>query len=345
MTAAASILAKSGGKRILVIGDIMLDHYLWGDATRISPEAPVPVIEVERDTWACGGAANVALNLASLGASCTLCGSLGVDATARRLTGLLGGHGIRVIANRTQAPTILKSRVMVQHQQLCRLDRESAPEAYRLARRTILGKIAAAIGVADAVVVSDYAKGVVTTELIASILDLTNRAGVFFALDPKPKRPLDFSGVDLITPNRKEALQLAKCVQPVHAPFPAEEVCAKIHALYRPKYLVITLGEDGMLLCEKGRVVEQIPTVAKEVFDVSGAGDTALAALTLALITGEGLRNAARFANLAAGVVVGKIGTATVAPAELLAAEAELKVRAATSRRHSASPGNHKDHV
>ena len=168
-------------------------------------------------------------------------------------------------------------------------------------------------------ILSDYAKGIVSDELVAKVTKLARAAGKLLALDPKPKRKLAFRDLDLITPNKREALQLAGLEPVPHAPFPAAEVCARLHQLYRTRNLVITLGEDGMLLSTGGRVVKTIPTAAREVFDVSGAGDTALAGLALALAAGTSLEQAAHFSNAASGVVVGKLGTATVTPTELLA--------------------------
>jgi D-beta-D-heptose 7-phosphate kinase/D-beta-D-heptose 1-phosphate adenosyltransferase len=193
------------------------------------------------------------------------------------------------------------------------------PSAYAIPGDKIAPLFRDAIKTHDAIILSDYAKGILTDKLIATVARLARSAGKFISLDPKPKRALAFRDLDLITPNRKEALQLAGIEPEPGAPFPVAEVCARLHKLYRTRNLVITMSEDGMLLSTKGRAGKIIPTAAREVFDVSGAGDTALAALTLALTAGASLEVAAHFANAAAGVVVGKIGTATATPAELLA--------------------------
>ena len=305
--------------RILVVGDVMLDHYIWGDATRISPEAPVPVIDISRDSWTAGGAANVALNLASLGARCTVAGFIGDDEAGQRLNTLLHGRHIDTIATPGTAPTIVKTRVLVRHQQLCRLDREAPPSAYELPAARVDALLSRAVAQADAVILSDYAKGILNDAVVARITHLARKAGKFIALDPKPKRRLAFHGLDLITPNKRESLELAGMETPSHVRFPAAEVCARLHELYATRHLVVTLGEEGMLLSEAGRVRKIIPTAAREVFDVSGAGDTALAGLVLALSAGAPLETAAHFANAAAGVVVGKLGTATVTTEELIA--------------------------
>jgi D-beta-D-heptose 7-phosphate kinase/D-beta-D-heptose 1-phosphate adenosyltransferase len=318
MKTLSTLLKKIAGVRILVVGDVMLDHYIWGDATRISPEAPVPVVDIARDTWTAGGAANVALNIASLGAKCALAGFIGDDEAGTKLAEILHARKITTIATPGSGATIVKTRVLVQHQQLCRLDREAPPEAYRFdaaAAETLLKK---EIAKCDAVILSDYAKGILSDELVARVTRLARAAGKLVALDPKPKRSLAFHGLDLITPNKKESLQLAGLEWAPHTPFPAAKVAARLHELYGTKHLVITLGEDGMLLSSAGRVLRTIPTAAREVYDVSGAGDTALAGLVLALAAGASLEEAAHFANAAAGVVVGKLGTATVTPQELL---------------------------
>jgi D-beta-D-heptose 7-phosphate kinase/D-beta-D-heptose 1-phosphate adenosyltransferase len=318
-SAARALLRKISRLRVLVVGDVMLDHYIWGDATRISPEAPVPVVDIARDTWTAGGAANVALNLAALGARCTVAGFFGPDEAGAQLAGILTERRIATIRTPGTGRTIVKTRVLVQHQQLCRLDRESPPPAYALDAARGAALLERAIRASDAVILSDYAKGILSAELVARVAEFARAAGKFIALDPKPKRQLPFHGLDLITPNKREALQLAGLEASPHLPFPAAEVCARLERLHGTRNLVITLGEDGMLLSTGGRVLETIPTSAREVFDVSGAGDTALAALALALASGSTLVAAAHFANAASGVVVGKIGTATVTPKELLA--------------------------
>jgi D-glycero-beta-D-manno-heptose-7-phosphate kinase len=315
---AKALLRRIAGLRILVVGDIMLDHYIWGDATRISPEAPVPVIDIERDSWTAGGAANVAINIASLGAQCTVFGFIGHDADGIRLRAVLRDKGVDVIATPGAGMTIVKTRVMVRHQQLCRLDRESPPSAYAVPPARAGRLLGRAIKACDAVIFSDYAKGLLDDRLVSQVAKLARAERKFVALDPKPKHPLSFSGLDLITPNRREALHLAGIEPAQGAAFPAAAVCARLDERYGTKNIVVTLGEDGMLLSASGRVIKTIPTSAREVYDVSGAGDTALAGLVLALASGAGLEEAAHFANAAAGVVVAKLGTATVSPQELV---------------------------
>jgi D-beta-D-heptose 7-phosphate kinase/D-beta-D-heptose 1-phosphate adenosyltransferase len=207
---------------------------------------------------------------------------------------------------------------MCRNQQLCRLDREAGRDAYRLPSDVAEAFLAERVRQADAVIVSDYAKGVVTGDLVRRVQELAG-PDKLVAVDPKPRADLTFEGVGLMTPNRAEALQLAHCTDADTTGFPAETVCSRIYAAYRPALLVITLGADGMLISTQGRPDRQVSTAAREVFDVSGAGDTVIAVLTAALAAHATPDEAVHLANLAAGVVVGKIGTATATAAEILA--------------------------
>lgn len=320
--------------KILVIGDVMLDHYIWGDATRISPEAPVPVVGVERDSYVPGGAANVACNLAGLGVHTTLLGRYGPDEGGNRLGALLSERGIDLTPSgcRSKSTTIVKTRVVVQRQQMCRIDRELAPEAYKLSDAFTPESMAELVTGFDAIILSDYAKGVIDDSLLA-LLRSSREQGAggkepqvsplksqssglptfpLLVLDPKPKRHLDLSGMDLMTPNRTEALQLAGFPSDHNATFVDTEVCAAIHQRFAPKNLVITLGAEGMLLCLEGQIIGRLPTEAKEVFDVSGAGDTVVATLSAALAAGQSLEDAAKLANRAAGIVVSHLGTSPI---------------------------------
>ena len=319
------ILDKISKLKVVVVGDIILDSYVWGDATRISPEAPVPVVEISSEDDRAGGAANVAANVKALGASVDLCGCIGKDDFGKRLLGILDktGIGFRKDVFLASVPTIRKTRIIVQHQQLCRLDSESTPEAYASDKPRRLAAVLETMRSCDVVIIADYAKGFLDNEFIDRITVEGRKAGKLVALDPKPRPSLKLSGQHLVTPNRKEALQLAELDIRKHDKFPAEAVCKAIWEKCRPDHLVVTLGQDGMLLSEKGKVVEQIPTVAREVFDVSGAGDTVIAALSTAMAAGFSLVRSARFANTAAGVVIGKLGTATASPGEILAHAAE----------------------
>lgn len=301
---------------ILVIGDVMLDRYVIGEVKRISPEAPVPVLAVREEKSVAGGAANVALNLKALGANVETIGWFGNDERGDELFDILGRRNIGVDQEFrfSTAPTISKSRVTASNQQICRVDREASTECYS-PDLNLLGKdITEKVKLADAVIISDYGKGFVTNQL----LELVSVNAKFLAIDPKPSRLLQYAKPDLITPNRFEALELAGLSRENRDPFPQENVVVKIFEQFAPTMLAVTLGADGMLLAEDGEIDKIIPTSAQEVFDVSGAGDTVIAALTLGLVAGKDFQNAAEFANLAAGVVVGKVGTATVSPEEIL---------------------------
>ena len=316
-----TLLQKIRQLRILVIGDLMLDRYIWGDATRISPEAPVPVVKVERDSFTAGGAANVALNLRSLGVRVDLAGTIGADDNGVRLAAVLADRGMTLDTALcgSARPTVEKTRVMCRGQQLCRLDREASAEAYALPAEWLRDTLPALIDSADAVILSDYAKGVVTSEVIRRVQDLAGPKKLV-ALDPKPRPALVFRDLGLVTPNRAEALMLAH-MEGAGAveTFVPEEVCRRLHKAHATKLLVVTLGAEGMLISRGGRVERRVPTAARAVFDVSGAGDTVTAVLTAALAAGADPESAVQLANLAAGVGVAKVGTATATPEEILA--------------------------
>lgn len=315
-------LNKFAQLQIVVIGDVMLDHYIIGDASRISPEAPVPVVSVAHDNYVPGGAANVANNLAGLGVPSTLIGSYCKDSESVRLNEVLTSRGIQLspIGQQNGATTILKTRVVVQRQQLCRIDREATPNAYSLDHLLQDPAFLALISGADAIIFSDYAKGVINDPLLtvvrAHITTLAQQP--LLIIDPKPKRHLDLHGMTLMTPNRTEALQLAGLDSSPDADFDDVAVCDAIFNTYQPDKLVITLGAEGMLLGENGQLIGRIATEAREVFDVSGAGDTVVAMLTAALAAGESLKEAAVLANRAAGIVVSHLGTAPITAKELL---------------------------
>ena len=301
---------------ILLIGDFMIDHYIIGTSNRISPEAPVPVLTVQEEKSVAGGASNVALNLRSLGSSVETIGWFGADQKGNKLVEILSTADVKVDTNFrfSSAPTISKSRVTASNQQICRVDREAHVADYSPDLRVLGDLLIPKVKTADAVIISDYGKGFVTNEL----LELVSSHARFVAIDPKPSRLLKYSGPDLLTPNRLEALELAGLSRETRGPFPQIEVVDRIFERFAPKMLAITLGSEGMLLAKDGKITSTIPTAAREVFDVSGAGDTVIASLTMALVSGESFEHSAEFANLAAGVVVGKVGTATASPYEIL---------------------------
>jgi D-beta-D-heptose 7-phosphate kinase/D-beta-D-heptose 1-phosphate adenosyltransferase len=320
------ILAEAQKMKILVVGDVMLDRFVWGRVSRISPEAPVPIVEFDRESVMPGGAANVARNLTALGAPALLFGAVGRDETARSLKTelkhcLVGCDGLLEMPNRM---TSVKTRIIAHRQQVVRVDRESKIDLDDKSSKRLLAAIDAQLDQTDAVIVGDYGKGTVTQHLLEGLKRRCRERGIWISLDPKPVHHLDLSGLSLITPNRKEAFELAGVQDDARAASPLDyanlmSVADKLLGELKPAVLLITLGDQGMLLCQKGRAPFHMPTVAQEVFDVSGAGDTVIASFTLAIAAGASPQEAVIFSNHAAGVVVGKVGTATVSPEELAA--------------------------
>src|SRR5208282_4993714 len=319
------LLAAARKARVLVVGDVMLDHFIWGGVSRISPEAPVPVVEFERESFMPGGAANVARNLAALEVPTELFGMIGQDENGRRLKELLGGQNINcggLLANATRH-TSVKTRIVAHQQQVVRIDRETRDGLDARLTGRLLAEIKSKLPKTDAMIVGDYGKGVITQPLLNEIKSLCRARGIWLSLDPKPVHRLNLAGLSLITPNRKEAFELAnladetRCANPLadkNLMLAAERLLNEL----RPAVLLITLGELGMLLCQRGQKPFHIPTVAQAIFDVSGAGDTVIATFTLGIATGASPLEAAVLSNHAAGIVVGKVGTATTSPAELL---------------------------
>lgn len=320
-----SLLAKIKGLNVLVIGDVMLDHYIWGDADRISPEAPVPVIDVSKDTYVPGGAANVALNVKELGGKVTLCGNIANDDAGEQLMLQFNKRGILYDPRfaRNNAPTILKTRVVVRGQQMCRLDREETPTHYGFNTDEQWTVLEQKVKESNLVIFSDYAKGVITQDLIDRVKEVAQKTGTFLAIDPKPKSRLSFQGLDLMTPNKKEAIVMSRLEVDAHEDFPFREISIALWERYRCNNTVVTMGAQGMMLSCGGVLKKLIPTVAREVYDVSGAGDTVIATMAMAMASGGTLEEAATLANVAAGVVVSKLGTALVSPEEVLAYIAE----------------------
>ena len=319
-------MAGAHKTRVLVIGDAMLDHFIRGSVARISPEAPVPVLDFEGESFMPGGAANVARNLTALRVPTELLGAVGRDLAARQLKGLLHNYaiGCRGLLSVRGRATSVKTRVVAYKQQVVRIDRETRDELSAALTRQLLSIADSMIQNAAAVIVGDYGKGVVTQPLLEELKSLCRRRGVWLSLDPKPVHQLNLSGLSLITPNRKEAFELAGLPDETRRNDPLTDtnlmrVADQLLNKLRPAVLLITLGELGMLLCRHGHKPFHIPTVAQDVFDVSGAGDTVIATFTLAVAAGASPLEAAIVSNHAAGIVVGKAGTATVAPEELLA--------------------------
>jgi D-glycero-beta-D-manno-heptose-7-phosphate kinase len=320
------LLERAQKTEVLVVGDVMLDQFIWGNVRRISPEAPVPVVDFDHESFMPGGAANVARNLTSLGAVCHLAGLVGRDDQGRTLQRLLADAGVccEAVLNHDYRPTSVKTRIIAHQQQVVRVDREMPEDLDGKTTQALLGLIETRLPSCAAVIVGDYGKGVVTQPLLDQLKRWRRPRGLWLSLDPKPVHNLNLSGLSLITPNRKEAFELAgvpddlKRRAPPQDP-PLARVAKILLAKLHPALLLITLGDQGMLLCCRGQKPIHIPTVAQEVFDVSGAGDTVIASLTLAIAAGASPLEAAMFSNHAAGVVVGKVGTAVVTAPELLA--------------------------
>jgi len=303
---------------VLVIGDIILDHFLWGSVSRISPEAPVPVVNVTRESLMLGGAANVLHNLYGLGARATLCGVIGDDVAGDQLLSLLGDlssptAGVVKVANRT---TTKKTRVIAHSQQVVRVDREVCQEPPAETVDRILAFIDGQIDRFDAIIVSDYAKGLITVPFMERLRRcLASHRSLPLIVDPKPGRSQCYRGVTVITPNNTEAEQMSGIAIRDEASLLA--AATKLLDELACQAMLITRGEHGMALLERGQPLLTIPTRAKEVFDVTGAGDTVIATLALGLAIGLSFGKAATIANAAAGIVVGKVGTATVSIPEL----------------------------
>jgi len=320
------LVASARQSRVLVVGDVMLDHFIWGNVARISPEAPVPVVDFVRESFMPGGAANVARNLSALQVQTALFGVVGRDDAARRLEDLLTRQNVdcRGLVAHSQRATSIKTRIVAHQQQVVRVDRETRLDSDKSTTRRLLAALEPSILTADAVIVCDYGKGTVTQPLLDGLKQFCRARGVWLSLDPKPVHPLNLSALSLITPNRKEAFELAGLAEGDRATDPLKDahLLKAVDKLLRelePALLLITLGDQGMLLCQRGQKPFHIPTVAQEVFDVSGAGDTVIASFTIAIAAGASPMEAAVVSNHAAGVVVGKVGTATVTPEELLA--------------------------
>ena len=319
-----ALLAKFRRRRILVAGDLMLDRYIYGGVSRLSPEAPVPVVNVRGEKNMPGGAANVARNVRALGGGADIFGLIGPDQAGRDLMKAMRAEGIvtRCVTGGSSATTV-KMRVIGERQQVVRVDWDSKANLGGALLAGLSRKAAAAVAQSDGVILADYSKGLVCPEITGAILSAARRCGVPVAVDPKENRDLPLEGIAIATPNRKEAFYLAGASEKEPARDPLKDcpllcVCDILMQQWKPELLVITLGAQGMLVAPRGQSPFHVPTVAREVFDVSGAGDTVIATMLLALSAGADKTEAAELANCAAGVVVGKMGTATCSGPELI---------------------------
>jgi D-beta-D-heptose 7-phosphate kinase/D-beta-D-heptose 1-phosphate adenosyltransferase len=320
------IVRRFPQQKVLVAGDLMFDEFIWGRVNRISPEAPVPIVHVTSESCFPGGAANVARNLREVAVDVRMMGLVGHDDYGQRLLDLLHTGGIRIDGVQQSATwqTIVKTRIIARNQQVVRVDRErlnSGTVAHTAAALEILNRLVPEV---DAVILSDYAKGYLNQQIVDRAMMLARGAGVTVTVDPHPSNPLDWKGAAAVKPNREEAfraagLSITPPVDPVEQDSPLLDAGKVLLGKWNAQLIVITLGEQGMLLLRRDQPFYHIPTRGREIFDVSGAGDTAMAFLTLALSAGADAVLAAEIANHASGIVVAKVGTATVNEQELIA--------------------------
>ncbi len=317
---AARVLDRAADATVLVVGDAMLDRYVTGRVDRVSPEAPVPVVRVEDDRDAAGGAANVAAGVAALGAGCRLVAAVGRDRDAGRLAGLLEETGVEPgdLVEDPDRPTTVKTRVLARHQQMLRVDRESAdPLGGAVRDRVLDGALAALEEGVDVVALVDYDKGVLAEGVARRIVEVARERGVPTVVDPKLRGFFDYGGARVFKPNGPELAAALGREEPPRG----EEALRQVRRRLGCDYLLLTLGEEGMELVgpEEGDVA-RIPSEAREVFDVSGAGDTVTAVLSAALAGGDAVAHAASLANFAAGLEVSHLGAVPVPRDELLEA-------------------------
>ena len=302
---------------VLVVGDVMVDEFIWGKVERISSEAPVPVVEVQREMLLLGGAANVVNNIRALGGGVFIAGVVGDDAMGRHLMGELNKIDVDAggIVALPERPTTIKTRVIAHHQQMVRFDREMRGRIDRATTDRILTYARSLGDKIRSVVISDYGKGVINERLVHGLVDYAKESGLIVSVDPKVENFSIYKGVTVITPNHYEA------GTGVNNKITDEKSLLATGRLILERLgcenVLITQGEDGMTLFERGGGIVHIPTVAREVFDVTGAGDTVISTLTLAAAAGAKMRDAAVISNYAAGIVVGKVGTAVVTGGEL----------------------------
>ncbi len=322
----SAAVASFSSLSILVVGDIMLDQFVWGEVCRISPEAPVPVVNVQDETFLLGGAANVANNLRTLGAKACLSGIVGDDSFGEILRSLAQHNHIDTQAMvETSRPTTLKTRIVARGQQVVRVDRERSHKASKATSDALISNMEGILDRCQCIIISDYNKGVVSKEVMAFLSSKAEEGGLPLLVDPKPQNYQLYRGLSVITPNEKEAKQMSglEVGREEDLVRVAEEIAAGTGA----KGVLITRGAKGMALWQADGRMFSIPTMAKEVFDVTGAGDTVISVVALGLAAGLGMCEAAYLANIAAGIVVGKVGTAAVDREELLDAIQQATLR------------------
>ncbi len=312
------LVASFGRLRLLVLGDLMLDEYLWGDVDRVSPEAPVPVVHVERESLALGGAGNVVRNVVAMGAECVVCSVVGDDRAGDRVIDLLKDLGVDPggVVRVADRPTTRKTRVQARSQQMLRVDRETdEPISSSASRRLLLAVDAVLPGVQGAIL-EDYGKGVLPDRVLRATMRRLNEAGIPVAVDPKTSVS-PYRGADLFKPNLREVGALTG--RRIRSERDLYRAVAQMRRRLGESDIVVTRGSDGMTIFEEDAPPVDVPIARSDVFDVQGAGDTSIAALALTRLAGGSLLEAAVVANAAAGVVVGKVGTATATPEEIFA--------------------------
>jgi rfaE bifunctional protein kinase chain/domain len=324
-TRAKPILKRFSDQRILVVGDLMLDRYIYGHVSRISPEAPVPVVHVNHEKSMPGGASNVASNIRALGGQAGVSGIMGLDPSASELMNLLAQDGVGVggVLEIPSIKTTVKTRVIAERQQVVRIDWEDRIQYSDKMIDAFCAKLAREVEQSTGIILEDYGKGVIEQRVVDTALEAAKKKGIPVGLDPKDNHELRLEGITVATPNRKEAFVAARVEESEPGPNPLEDqALLKVGRIlldkWKPSLLMITLGPQGMILFEGEKTPKHVPTRAREVFDVSGAGDTVIATCVLALAAHATHEEAAEIANYAAGVVVGKLGTATCSQDELV---------------------------
>ena len=330
------LLAQFRSKAILVLGDVMLDRFIWGSVSRISPEAPVPVVRVQRESAYPGGAANVARNLLPFAGNVSVMGVIGPGKTGDLLVENFKEEGMATgdLFRDDDYETIVKTRVVAQSQQVVRIDWEKPHPVAKAVRAQVLQRLEEKLPGLDAIIMADYGKGLLGQELVDAVVERAAARKVPVTVDPNPNNPILWRGVAAVKPNRLEAFQAAGMqVQPLGDDLVTDplllEMARRLHERWRCEHLVITLGHRGLIVMSRGEAPWHSPPHAQEVFDVSGAGDTAMALFTLSLCAKASAREAAHWSNHAAGIVVGKVGTATTTPEELL-----TRIKGASGRGH-----------
>ncbi len=313
------ILDRFDGAKVVILGDLIIDQYIWGKVKRISPEAPIPVVEVVRENFSLGGAANVASNLNALGASVEICGVVGDDAYGGMLMDMLKEKGIetRLVVKDPARPTILKTRIVAHKQQVVRVDREDTSSVEGECLEEMRKHLKATIPNVDAMILEDYGKGVIQERLLGEIVPMARGLGKIVTVDPKRDHFPFYKGVTAITPNRAEAEEATGI--PITDEKSLHEAGGQLMERLKCDAALITMGSEGMCLFKEGDAPLKIPARAREVYDVSGAGDTVIAVFTSALVAGGTFRQAAMLSNVAGGLVVEKLGTAVVTRDEIRA--------------------------